>query len=117
MIYPLTILFTLCFVFYSKYQFEDVREGWERAKGKWHPYGAVMRALPFAIAFIETDWKDVVLAGVISIIIFEIGINVIALKKEWNYVGSTAKSDRMFGKYKWYGMVALLIAAVVIRVV
>ena len=46
--YLYNIVFNTVFVFYTKYQFEDEKAGWERSKGKWHKYGMAMRVMAYA---------------------------------------------------------------------
>ena len=114
---PIFILFTLSFVLYSKWQFSDDRG---LSQGKWHPYGAMMRILavvtPLVCGFVNITWEDYLLIGIINILVWEIGINVIALGVKWWYIGFTAKSDMRLGKMKWVFMGALLITGILIRV-
>ncbi len=91
-VYVITILYTLAFVFYSKYQFEDKKVD---AKNKWHVFGLIMRLI-----FISS-WQDIFFAAVISEILFEIGINVIALKQKVFYVGGTSVWDKTLKIWKW----------------
>lgn len=117
MIYIVTILFTIAFVFYSKYQFEEQRT--KIYNGKWHPWGMAMRILFFAglilYKFFPFDWWDVLLSGVINVILFEIGINVVALHVKWNYNGTTSAIDMKVGKVKWYVYAISLVAAIVLK--
>lgn len=120
MIYLVTILFTLSFIFYSKYQFEDEKAGWSLAKSKWHPFGMSMRVLFFAALicsqFFPFDWWDLILAAVINVILIDVGINVIALHIKWNYEGSTAKTDKLLGKTKWYIYAVTLLGAAILKI-
>lgn len=119
MIYLITILFTLAFVFYSKYQFEDEKAGWAAAKSKWHPFGMAMRTLLFAALicnwFFPFDWWDLILCGIINIILFDIGINIIALKVKWNYCGKTSAIDKNLGELKWYIYAVLLVTSILLK--
>lgn len=109
MIYLITSLFTLAFVYYSKYQFINGRAG------KWHMYGATMRALMFTPFLLpKSAFPDIVLAGVINCILFDVGINLIALHKPWNYTGTTSEWDKL-GQAKWYLYGALLILAIIYK--
>lgn len=106
MIYLITILFTICFVIYTKYQFDDEKAGWIKSKGQWHIWGFFMRLLFFAgllvFKYFPFDWWDLLIAGVINIIIWDIGINVFALNVRWYYVGETSKIDKMIERLKFY---------------
>ena len=113
LIYPISIALTLAWVYYSKWQFSDDRGD---SQGKWHPWGAMARALPFGMAWLHCVWQDVVLSGVICIILFEIGVNVIALFRQWSWRGETSKMDIKFGKYKWVIMAVMLAAAICIKI-
>jgi hypothetical protein len=96
---------------YSKYQFKGTSE--------WHPYGMLMRIFaivaPFIMQYKSSSWKDYFLAGAINIILWEVLINKIALKKEWLYVGTTSKLDIHLKKYKWLLYFGLLILAIIIK--
>lgn len=115
--YTLTIIFTLASVMYSKYQFEDVKLGWAKAKGKWHIYGAIQRSIPFLIALLgKILYTDIFLAASICLLLFEIGINTIAMRLPVLYVGSTSDLDKYIGKYKWYILFSLLAAAIFLKI-
>ena len=110
MIYIITCLFTMAFVYYSKYQFINGRAG------KWHMYGATMRMLMFLPFLLpKSSIPDIVLAGVINCILFDVGINLIALNKPWYYTGSTNDIDNIVGKGKWYIYGILLILAITLK--
>lgn len=117
LIYVTPLLFMTAFVMYSKYQFEDVRN--EVPKGKWHPYGAFMRFMFFAAIVVEhyfpSQIGDIILSGVISIVLWDILINVIALHVKPLYNGTTAKTDVFLGKIKWYSYAVLFIAALIYK--
>lgn len=114
MIYINAILFTLAFVMYAKWQFVSDFGG---VKGKWHVWGWIMRILFFTAIpltrFHPAPYDDLFLAGCICIIVYEVGINVIALHQKAFYNGSTSAIDKKFGKLKWIGYFALLLAAAV----
>jgi hypothetical protein len=122
-IYPLTISFTVWFVLYSKYQFEE-RD--RRSFGKWHLWGWMMRAV-FFVPFIILSFfpkinltagkDDVVLAAAISILLWEILINWVALKQKIFYVGSVSTTDRKLGKTKWILCFSFLAVAIVYKIV
>lgn len=101
---------------YSKYQFEDEKAGWSQSKGKWHPYGMIMRLLFFAglllYKFFPFDYWDLLLSGVICIILWDVGINVFALRVKWDYVGKTDNIDKKVGKIKWYIYIVMLISSI-----
>lgn len=119
MIYVVTILFNLCFVLYSKFQFQE-RAG--KSHGKWHIYGFLMRTLMFfgiainAFFPIHVDKKDILLAGAINVIVFELLINEIALKQNIFYIGTEAGFDTKLGFWKWVVCAALLIAGLAIKI-
>lgn len=119
LIYLTSILFTIAFAMYTKYQFEDVKAGWATAKRKWHPWGAFIRVLFFAGIIAEhvypSGWKDILLAGVICIILWDILINVVALHVAWDYNGTTATTDKKLGKIKWFVYGGLLLAAIILK--
>lgn len=126
MIYILSLLFTLAFVYYSKWQFNErinaIRSQhtfMSIANKKWHVYGMLMRLLaivtPFILQYYSGTWQDYLLAGSINILAWELLINKIALSKEWFYVGKTAKTDKYLGKYKWHLAFILLIVATIIK--
>ncbi len=106
MIYLITCLFTIFFVYYSKYQFINGRAG------NWHLFGLLMRITVFIPFFLgSVRLTEILLAVAINAPLFDIGINLIALKQKWNYVGTTSTLDQTFGKIKWYiYLVALLVA-------
>jgi len=116
MIYILSILFTLAFVLYSKWQFSDDRG---LSSGKWHPYGMIMRALaivsPFLCQMFPGSWQDYLLSGAINIIVWEILINIIALGKKWWYVGVTSMIDLKLRKIKWKVYFAFLIVSLIVK--
>lgn len=115
MIYLVSLAFTLSFIYYSKYQFEDDRGA---SQGKWHIYGMIMRILavvsPFIMQLYPATWDDYLLAGIVNIIVWEAGINLIALRKKWHYQGKTSYWDKFFGDYEWwiYGLILAIAAGV-----
>jgi hypothetical protein len=113
MIYLLSILFTIAFVYYTKWQFKSSRTG------KWHNYGLIMRLLaitsPFIGQFFKISWQDLLLASSINIILWDVLINRIALKVKWSYVGFTSKLDVYLGKRKWVLYLILLITTLIIK--
>ena len=102
MIYPLSILFTTLLVLYSKWQFSDDRG---LSQGKWHPYGLLARVVFGVTAYISSIYPsplpDYILSCVINVILWDIGLNMIALKKEWDYVGEESYWDKKVGRHKW----------------
>lgn len=117
MIYITSFIFTLCFVIYTKWQFSDDRG---ETQGKWHLSGALMRAGaiigPYLSMIRPDDWQDFVLAGVLNIILWEILVNIIALKQPWNYQGKTAKWDIFLAKWEWALYTFLLTVAIMIKI-
>ncbi len=117
MIYITSMIFTLVFVIYSKWQFSDDRG---ETQGKWHTSGMIMRAgsilAPFLSQLRPDDWQDYFLAGVLNIILWEILINIIALKQPWNYQGKTAKWDIKLDKWEWWLYTALLSIAISVKI-
>lgn len=104
--YITTIALAASWVWYTKYQFQDDRG---QSEGKWHPYGALARGLPFVFAFLDIEWPHILFAGSVFIFLFEIGVNKIALNQSIWYVGSTAEFDKKLGRKKWAAMVAFMI--------
>lgn len=115
--YLIAFAFTWASIMYTDKQFEDEQAGWAKSKGRWHVYGAFQRSTPFLIGLLvgPVAWYDVLLAAAICIPMFEIGVNKIALHMPMFYGGSTSTLDKSFGRYKWYCMGALLLAAAVIK--
>ena len=116
MIYFLSVLFTLTFVLYTRWQFSDDRG---LSSGKWHPYGMIMRMLviisPFVCGLYPNDWKDYLVAGALNIVLWELAINKIALQMKWFYVGTTSSLDIKLGKAKWFIYFGFLLLALIIR--
>ena len=121
MIYLLTILFTVVFAFYTKFQLIDVKME-KGSPRRWHPFGWLMRATVFAIpayyGWTETHplLIDVLLSAAINILLFEVLVNMIALHQSIFYIGGTAGLDKAFGKFKWVAYGALLVTAAIARV-
>ena len=117
MIYLLTILSTIGWVLYSKWQFSEQRG---QSVGKWHPYGAMVRTLvittPYIIQTHPATWQDYILVGAINICLFDLLINKIALNKNWLYIGSTSETDIHLKKYKWYIYFGFLVASILIKI-
>ena len=117
MIYAVSIIATMFFVIYSKWQFSDDKG---ETSGKWHGWGLAMRASTFVGAFImqmfPSSWQDYLLAGALCCVAWEIGINVIALAVKWYYVGSTSKMDIKFRKYHWLIYFGFLSIGILIRI-
>lgn len=107
--YLIALIYTIAFVYYAKYQFIDGR------KGLWHFYGLVMRLSFWAAMLTRHQWQDVLLASAICLWIYEVGINVIALKQKPLYCGTTSTMDIHFGKKKWLYMACVVIVTVVIK--
>lgn len=118
MIYLLSILFTLCFVFYSKYQFQDLKN---TRNTKWKTWGVLMRTLFFISTFLlqlfPNSWQDYLLAGSINILLFEIGINVIALNAPVFWKGYSGKLDIYLGNKKWFLIFALILTSLIIKII
>jgi hypothetical protein len=112
-----TIAFTLAFVLYSKYQFADDRG---ESIGKWHIYGFLMRAVQYislvAVVWDLTSWQDKLLIPAIAELVWEIGINRIALRKKWNYIGMTATFDKKLGKSKFYILIGIVVVLIVLKI-
>ena len=107
-------MFTLSFVYYSKWQFANGKAG------KWHTYGFVMRALavatPFIVQYYPASWQDYLLAGTINILLWELLINKIALGVHWFHIGTTSTLDKTLGKSKWIIYTIPAIIALVIKI-
>jgi hypothetical protein len=117
MIYLISILITLCFCFYTKYQLKDL---WSNRKFEWKRWGMLMRALIifglFEMQYFKVNWQNGLLCGVLNIIIFEIGINLIALNKSVFYVGTTGQIDKHLGSKKWIIYIILLLSSIAILI-
>lgn len=117
MIYILSIICTLLWVVYQKWQFIDDKGG---VSGKWHLWGALLRASLFLFGYLlqkyPSTWKDYLLSGAICIVLFEVGINIIALNQKWNYVGFTSEFDKKLSIYKWVIMGVFLVTALIIKI-
>lgn len=118
MIYAVSIISTLIFVFYSKWQFSDDKG---ENSGRWHPFGMAMRLATFIGGYLLqhysiSTWQDYLLSGSICMVVWEIGINLIALAQKWNYIGGTAKTDIKFRKYHWLIYFGFLGIAILIRI-
>lgn len=117
MIYLTSIAFTILFVYYSKWQFSEVRG---ESAGKWHPYGMLMRMLffvgVFACHFFPMSWSDYLLAGAINIFLWEILINKIALGMDLFYVGHTSKMDIALQKKKWFIYGGFCVISLIIKI-
>lgn len=112
MIYILSILFTITFVIYQKWQFSDDNN---KSKGKWHLWGALLRLQYFIPFLFPYDIKDVILAGSINIILFDLLLNKIALNKQLLYIGFTSYINNKLGKYKWFVYFGQLVLALIIK--
>jgi hypothetical protein len=115
---PLLILYstaTLIFAIYSKWQFSDDRG---ESQGKWHPWGAVMRALacitPMVSSIFPIEIRDWVLVSVIQLPLWDVGINIIALKMKALYLGTSAKTDQLSYR-KWIFYAVGLILAILFK--
>ncbi len=115
-IYFLSIVFTLLFVIYQKWQFSDDRG---KTQGKWHTYGMFLRLWFFIALFVTkyypSEMEDFVLAGAINIVLWEVGVNIFSLNEKWNHVGTTSVIDVKLGKKKWWIFFGMLGAAVAFK--
>lgn len=111
------VLFTLAFVFYFKWQKVDDDGG---ASGRWHRYGAYMRYL-FAIGIVSEHFypSNLYLLAIVFCfcqLLYEIGINVIALHQKPLYNGTTSVLDESLGKVKWYIYFGALVASILAKI-
>lgn len=117
MIYIVSIIFTVVFVIYQKWQFIDDCGG---VSGKWHKWGALLRVILFGGGYLlqkfPSTWQDYIFAASINILMWEILINIVALKQHWWYNGSTASFDKILGQYKWIIMVLLIVICSLIKI-
>lgn len=119
--YLYNFAFTIAFVLYTKYQFEDEKAGWAHSKGAWHKYGLSMRVIAYVGPFVgfmaipHTSWKDWLLCAAILWPAWDLFINKIALKTSWFYNGSTSTMDKTIAGIKWIAYAGILIGAVVIK--
>ena len=78
-----------------------------------------MRVIFFAALFTTQYYPsridDYILAGTINILLFEIGINIIALKSKWKHIGTTSDTDKKLGKVKWWICFGLLAGAIIYK--
>jgi hypothetical protein len=120
MVYLITILFTVCSVFYTKFQFEDEKAGFENSKGKWHPFRLAMAVLLFAALLVDRyfpfDYWDLAICAGLNVL-FDLGVNKFALHVKWFYNGETAKTDKIFGKFKWYGYAVVIVASIIGKII
>lgn len=86
------------------------------AKNRWHVWGFLMRCLVFVPFIGNTPITDILLAGTICVVMFELLINKIALNVSWFYVGSTAKFDLILKKNKWLLMFTCLFIAIILKI-
>lgn len=128
MIYLLSILFTLAFVYYSKFQLMDLR-GYSKTKTrntKWKPFGAALRILFFVSCYVvqqyfPASWQDYLLAGTINMFLFPLLLNWLAynLDKGLWYTGSEISGggwiDKTFGKLQWFIFGGLIISSLIIK--
>lgn len=98
---------------YSRFQFEDDRG---KSVGKWHPFGFLMRGTFFAALFTYPSYQDIILSGTINIIVFEIGINIIALHKNIFYAGQTSQMDKVLGNWKWLICAVFLAGGIITKI-
>lgn len=117
LIYPLSILFTLTFAIYSKWQFSDDRG---ESQGKWHGWGMIMRILVplmcVSCSLWPAKWQDILLALSINCFVWDIGINLIALHVRALYTGSTDKFDIKLSGKKWLLYLILLVGSLTIKI-
>lgn len=114
MIYLLSILFTILFLLYQRYQFRDMKYN---RNTTWKTYGWFMKALVivacYVMQYFTCTWQDCLLTGVISWILFELGYNKIVLKgANLFYVGQSSVQDNTLKKWKWVVMAASLILSI-----
>lgn len=112
--YIISIAFTLSFCYYSKYQFKDERNQ-SVVKGKWHKWGMLMRFFMVIIMFFRPELQDILLIGAINILLFPIGINIIALNQSPFYIGKTAWFDKHIGMWQWPLYLIILIGAILFK--
>lgn len=116
-----SILFTLCFALYFKWQNKDEYDGtfaYNKNDKKWHFYGACMRALYYIPAlyycfFPSPTLKEVILALAINLPLYDIAINIFALNQPIFYPGSSSDYDKKLGMTKWVLYLLFLVASIV----
>lgn len=112
--YALVCVFVISFCYYSKYQFSDER-GQSAVRGKWHIWGAIMRACVVGICVHAHGLRDGFLIGAIVLPLFDCGINIIALDENLFHVGTTDSFDKKIGMWKWPIYLLLLLAAIYVK--
>lgn len=121
MIYPLTILFTFCFVMYQKYQQADLISfhKYEERNTKWKSWANMMKVIfvgsCYLMQIFPSSWQDYLLSASIGSLAFEFGMNKIALKREWFFNGKSSKFDKL-GKWKWIALFAFLIISITVKI-
>lgn len=117
MIYLFTILFTALFIYYQKFQFQDLKY---IRNTRWKLYGWLMKAeliaACYVMQFFSCAWQDCLLSGVLNWIIFELAYNKIVLKTGWFYVGFSSIQDNKLGKWKWAAMGVCLIISITLKI-
>jgi len=105
----------MAFVMYQKYQLKDLATV---RNTTWKTWANVMKVILFVGLYLEKSYpsslKDYLLAGCICALVFEFGINLIALKMPLFYIGKSSKFDKL-GKYKWAVLFVALIISLLIK--
>lgn len=110
-------------MFYFKWQHRDKQYGasfFPEASKKWHFFGLLMRVVvvltPIGLKFYPSTYSDAILALAICAPLYDIGINVFALKQPIFYPGSTSDFDKKFGKIKWVSYFVFLVCSILLKV-
>lgn len=98
----LTLGFVLCFAFYSKYAFQErdsiVLEEKREANKRWHIFGWLMRFCFIGELYLLAGLQVAIIVSIAVWILFDLFINIFALKRSAFYVGTTAWTDQQFQK-------------------
>lgn len=116
MIYALTALFVLAFVFYQKYQKADLilfaQKG--QRNTKWKLWANVLKGCFLGLLFLLIPWQNVLIVTATIALVFELLTNKIGLQQSWFFVGSSSQFDKL-GKRKWWLMFSFLLVTIFIK--
>lgn len=107
----LTILYTLSIVEYTRWQVVDEQDGIEYGKSDslWHKFGFISRLIVVTLIIfsaysdIETAWYCFPFILFFNAFLFDVGINIRALNKDWDYIPEPEENSPVWDKlsYKW----------------
>lgn len=108
--------YTLSWIYYSKYQFIERDSSFpvDRSKASrlWHIWKGVNQISFLSLIALFADYKFAVFCASIYWVLFDIGVNIVALNRPWNYYGKTSFIDRMLGKHMiWIKVLVLSVSS------